>query len=144
MRQPPDQMTRITESFGIPGQPGPRLYMDRLVERADAAEGIDTRNLRAGDTLVIRTCNTFYTLRLADPAKGSGRATSDGKFLTSASDASLLGATLSGRGTMVKLGWVLLGYRLVLYVPGKELVTSPVRSFSVNGAAFVPVAAGTH
>ncbi|MFQ5744692.1 MAG: hypothetical protein ACE5HV_14055 [Acidobacteriota bacterium] len=121
----------------------PRVCMDRLILQAENANGIDTRQLRAGDTLVIRTCNTFYTLRLADPGKGAGVATSDGRFITDESEASLLGSTLSGRGTMVKMGWILLGYRMVLFIPGQELVTSPVQSVMVNGMPVVP-AAGTH
>ena len=120
-----------------------RRPIDMLIEQAGVADGIDTRKLRAGDEILIRTCNTFYRLELADPTRGSGTATSDGKFITSASDASLLGATLSGTGTMVKMGWVLLGYPMVLFVPGQELVTSPVQGVSVNGVPLVPTT-GTH
>ncbi len=114
-----------------------------LIARAEEADGMDTRTLRAGDTLDIQTCYSRYTVRLADPSRGVGMATSDGRFITSESDVRLLGATLSGRGTLVKLGWVLFGYKVVLSVPGGDLVTSRVQGLTVNGMPLIP-AAGTH
>ena len=117
--------------------------ISRLIEWADCADGIDTRKLRRGDTLVIRTCNTYYTLRLEDPASGSGVAVSDGEFITSESDANLLGASLSGRGFMLKVGWVLLGFKMVLSGPRGELLTSPVRGVAVNGMPYLR-SVGTH
>jgi len=120
-----------------------KVSISRLIEWAESVDGIDTRQLRPGDTLVIRTCNTFYTLRLADPARGSGVAVSDGEFITTESDASLLGASLSGRGSMVKMGWVLLGFKMVLCVPRGELLTSPVRGVAVNGTPLIR-ATGLH
>lgn len=114
-----------------------------LVARAEAAGGVDTRTLKAGDTLDILTCYSRYTLRLAHPDRGTWIANSDGKFITSESEARLLGATLSGRGTLLKLGWVLLGYKVVLAVPGGEIVTSRVQGVSINGMPLIP-AKGTH
>ena len=119
------------------------LCMQELIDRGDAAAGVDTRQLQPGDTLVMRTRNTSYTVRLVNPARSVGTGTSDGKYMKSESDVHLLGATLSGRGTMVKLGWILLGFRMVLLVPGRELVTTPVQSLAVNGTPLVP-AAGLH
>ena len=91
----------------------------------------------------MRTRNTAYTLRLENPAKCAGIGTSDGKHVTEESAMHVLGATLSGQGTLVKLGWILLGFRMVLLVPGRELLTTPVQSLSVNGQPLV-VAPGTH
>ena len=91
----------------------------------------------------MRTRNTAYTLRLENPAKCAGIGTSDGKHVTEESAMHVLGATLSGRGTLVKLGWILLGFRMVLLVPGRELLTTPVQSLSVNGQPLV-VAPGTN
>ena len=114
-----------------------------LIVRGDAAPGIDARQLLPGDTLVMRTRNTSYTLRLENPARCSGVGTSDGKHVTEESAMHVLGATLSGRGTLVKLGWILLGFRMVLLIPGRELLTTPVQSLSVNGRTLV-VVSSTH
>lgn len=100
-------------------------------------DGLDTRALRRGDTLTLQTRNSVYTLRLDDPSRGWGVATGNGKFLTDPVRSRLVGATLSGRGSMVKLGWVLVGFKLVLAVPGGELLTSQVREIWVNGAPVV-------
>lgn len=119
------------------------LDINDLIVHGDAAPGTDARKLSPGDTVVMHTRNTSYTLRLENPARCAGIGTSDGKHVTEESDMHILGATLSGRGTLVKLGWILLGFRMVLLVPGRELLTTPVQSLSVNGQPLV-VAPGTH
>lgn len=106
-------------------------------------DGIDTRALRQGDTLTVQTCNSVYTLRLDDPSWGHGVATGSGEFLNDPARARLVGATLSGSGSMVKLGWVLIGFKLVLAIPGGELLTSHVREIWVNDKP-VLVAEGVH
>ena len=134
----------ITDCLGEGGTG--EVYQARvgeLLTRAEAEGGLDTRGLRTGDTLDIQTCYSRYTLRLADPSTGDGIAISDGQFITGESAVRLLGSTLSGRGTLVKLGWVFLSYKLMLRVPDGELMTSRVRGVMINGMPLVP-ATGTH
>ena len=107
-------------------------------------DGVDTRCLRAGDLLSIRTMNSTYTLRLDEPIRGRGVATGSGEFINDEATASLIGATLTGRGSMVKVGWILLGFKVVLSIPGGELMTSRVRGIAVNGSPLIPLAPGTH
>jgi hypothetical protein len=107
-------------------------------------DGIDTRGLRPGDLVSIRTLNSVYNLRLDEPARGRGTARGDGEFINEESTASLIGATLTGRGSMVKVGWVLLGFKVVLSIPGGELLTSKVRAIEINGKSLIPVVPGTH
>lgn len=107
-------------------------------------DGVDTRVLSPGDLLSIRTLNSVYNLRLDEPARGRGVASGDGEFINEAASASLIGATLTGRGSMVKVGWVLRGFKVVLSVPGGELLTSKVQGIEVNGKPLFSVAAGTH
>ena len=118
-------------------------HVDELIAQGAAAPGVDVRQLQPGDTLVMRTRNTSYTLRLENPGRCVGRGTSDGKHVTDASSMSMLGATLSGRGTLVKVGWILLGFRMVLLIPGRELLTTPVEFLSINGRPLI-LASGTH
>ena len=108
------------------------------------ADGVDTRCLRPGDLLSIRTLNSVYTLRFDEPARGRVMASGDGEFINEAAPAALIGSTLSGRGSMVKIGWVLLGFKIVLAIPEGELMTSRVRGIAINGLAVAPVAPGTH
>lgn len=107
-------------------------------------EGIDTRDLAPGDLITIRTLNSVYDLRLDEPARGRGVARGDGQFINQEATASIIGATLSGRGSMVKVGWVLLGFKVVLSIPDGELLTSRVLAITVNGKPLVPAAPGTH
>lgn len=107
-------------------------------------DGVDTRCLRPGDLVNIRTVNSVYTMRLDEPSRGTGVATGDGAFINEESKASLIGATLTGRGSMVKVGWILLGFKVVLSIPGGELMTSKVLGIEVNGKPLIPLVPGTH
>jgi len=107
-------------------------------------DGVDTRNLNPGDLVSIRTLNSVYNLRLDEPERGRGLACGDGRFINHEASANLIGATLSGRGSMVKVGWVLLGFKLVLSIPGGELLTSRVQGISINGKPLMAAAPGTH
>ena len=111
-----------------------RQPLRRFTDLASAADGLDTRALSAGDTVVVETCHSRYTLELDDPRTGRARGHGSGSHLVDEVPVRVLGATLTGRGTVVKSGWVLIGYKLVLAVPDGELMTSLVRKVWVNGS----------
>jgi hypothetical protein len=110
---------------------------DRLetswLEAVDHLDGLDVRCLRAGDTLVLQTCHSHYTLHMVDPSEGRARARGSGKFLEDESPVRLLGATLTGRGSMVRVGVVMAGFKVVLQLSDGELMTSKVRRIYLNG-----------
>lgn len=112
--------------------------MERFLEAAEGVGGIDTRDLGSGDLLRIRTRNSSYVLEIGDPDGGKGVLVSDNDSLSGPADCRIVGATLSGRGTMVKLGWVLFGYSAVMMVDGREVVTSAVQALELNGASLLP------
>jgi hypothetical protein len=120
------------------------LRIGGALEDLPIDNGVDTRQLRPGDLISIRTLNSVYNLTLEEPARGRGVASGDGDFINEAASASLIGATLSGRGSMVKVGWVLMGFKLVLSVPGGELLTSRVQAIAINGTPILAGAPGTH
>ncbi len=115
-----------------------------LLEGLPMDDGVDTRVLRPGDRVAIHTLNSVYRLRLDEPDRGRGVASGDGEFINEEARASIIGATLTGRGSMVKVGWVLLGFKVVLSIPGGELLTSKVRGIEINGKPLIPAASGTH
>ncbi len=119
------------------------LDISRSFEDLPINDGVDTRSLRPGDLLSIHTLNSIYKLRLDEPARGKGFAVGDGQFINEESRASLIGATLTGRGSMVKIGWILLGFKVVLSIPGGELMTSRVQGIEINGKPVI-LAEGTH
>ncbi len=120
------------------------IQFGQLFEDLSIDDGVDTRRLSPGDLLSIRTLNSVYKLRLDEPLRGRGVASGDGEFINEESAASLIGATLTGRGSMVKVGWVLLGFKVVLSIPGGELLTSRVQGIAINGTPLAPLAPGTH
>jgi hypothetical protein len=120
------------------------VHLGHAFEDPGMDDGVDTRALSPGDLVSIRTLNSVYNLRLDEPAQGRGVATGDSEFINKEARASLIGATLTGRGSMVKVGWVLRGFKVVLSIPGGELLTSKVQGIEVNGKPLVSVAAGTH
>ena len=119
------------------------LDVSRSFEDLPINDGVDTRSLRPGDLLSIHTLNSIYKLRLDEPARCRGFAVGDGQFINEESRASLIGATLTGRGSMVKVGWILLGFKVVLSIPGGELMTSRVQGIEINGKPVI-LAQGTH
>jgi hypothetical protein len=130
--------------MGTTSTTGSLAHLGQSFGNLSIDDGVDTRVLGVGDLLSIRTLNSVYNLRLDEPSRGRGTATGDGDFINEEANASLIGATLSGRGSMVKVGWVLVGFKVVLAVPGGELLTSKVQGIAINGKPLVAVAPGTH
>jgi hypothetical protein len=104
-----------------------------LADLADEACGIDVRTLEVGQTVLVRTHYTTYRLRMTDPRRGRATVEGDGSFLTEPTKASIIGATLSGRGSSVANGRILTGFRLVIGAEEGEVITSRVRAVSVDG-----------
>lgn len=106
------------------------------LDAVDAIDGLDTRQLRSGDVLVVQTHHNVYTMHIVDPEHGDARAHGSGDFLKDEVPVRVLGTTLSGRGSLLKTGVVAVGFKLVLQVPDGELMTSRVRRVFVNGVSF--------
>ena len=67
------------------------------------------------------------------PAQAQAIVVGDGSFLTKPTKVTIVGATLSGRGSSVAHGRVLAGFRLVIACDEGEIITSRVRAISVDG-----------
>src|SRR3989344_8161613 len=84
------------------------VFMDEAEDR----ESIDLKNLSKDDVISIRTRNTVYTLKVLNPEKGRVMVNSNGQKVTEETNGSVIGTTLTGTGTMVKLQTIILGLRL--------------------------------
>lgn len=104
-----------------------------LARLAEDACGVDMRSLKAGQTVLVRTHYTTYSMRLTSPAQAQAIVVGDGSFLTKPTKVTIVGATLSGRGSSVAHGRVLAGFRLVIACDEGEIITSRVRAISVDG-----------
>lgn len=109
-----------------------------LLDEVELLDALDVRRLHPGDTVLLETSHSEYRLELVDPGRGKARATGSGRFLNEESPVRLLGATLSGRGSMVRVGVVMPGFKVVLQLAEGELMTSKVRRIFVNGVPMDP------
>jgi len=104
-----------------------------LARLAEDACGVDVHALAAGQTVLVRTHYTTYQVKLTNPVSGKAVVVGDGSFLTEPTNVTIVGATLSGRGSSVAHGRVLTGFRLVISCDEGEIITSRVRAISVDG-----------
>jgi hypothetical protein len=104
-----------------------------LARLAEDACGVDVHSLTAGQTVLVRTHYTTYQVKLTNPASGKAVMVGDGSFLTKPTNVTIVGATLSGRGSSVAHGRVLAGFRLVVACDEGEIITSRVREISIDG-----------
>ena len=110
-----------------------------LMDRAEE-ESLDLMSLRKDDVVSVRTRNTVYTMKIVDPVSGRVLVNSNGKHVVRETNGSVLGTTLTGTGSMVKLRTVILGLRLCVFVEGVgELILSPTQEGLVNGARILPL-----
>ena len=104
-----------------------------LARLAEDACGVDLHSLQAGQTVLVRTHYTTYRVKLTSPAKGRAVVVGDGSFLTEPTNVTIVGATLTGRGSSVAHGRVLTGFRLVIACAEGEIITSRVKAISIDG-----------
>ena len=94
------------------------------------ADGICIKDLKAGDVLTVVTNNT-YCFKILD-SRGNALVTSNGPHIAEPTMEKIVGATLGG--SIIRPGWVLLGYRLEL----KIIVLTRVQSICLNGIQLIP------
>lgn len=96
---------------------------------AGSTKGIAIQSLEPGTTLIVRTSNTYYRLVVL---KGSRHRVlvAGGALLPVAVPADLQGS--SAGGSVMKMGWIGVGLRLELCIGAHRIITSPVRSITIE------------
>lgn len=115
-----------------------------LIKINDGAPWVFVHDLRVGDVLSVQTQNTLYTFYIENPKEGAATITNNGKAIKEKVSGWIGGTTLSGTGTMVRVGGITIGLRLVLLVNGEEYILSPTREISVNGTKILPLVHRAH
>lgn len=122
--------------------PGRKHIDPRLLSLIDASEEISwlfIKNLKRDDVVEVQTIHTLYTMKVVDPEKGQVLVTSNGKKITKEVNGTVCGSSLTGTGTMMKMGGIAVGLRLVLFAQGMgELLLSFTQKVSVNGFEVLP------
>lgn len=110
-----------------------------MIDESDKSDWIFVKNLKKDDLLEIQTMNTLYTMKVTDPEKRRVLVHSTGRHITEEVNGTVVGTTLTGTGTMVKMGGITPFLELVLWVEGKgELILSPTQEVRVNGKRVLP------
>lgn len=115
----------------------PRLLA--LMDKAEKEDGLFIRDLKAGDTVTIRTRNHMYVLKIIDPEERKVEAISNGQYFQEPAITYANGSSLTGTGTMIKSGWIAVGYRFLL----GNIVLSETQSVTVNGVQILPFTSKT-
>ena len=96
---------------------------------ADGSEGIAIQSLAPGTTLIVQTLNSTYRLIVLDGGHYDVLV-QGGALFPKATLAQLQGA--SAGGSLVKTGWIEVGLRVELRVGPRQIITSPVRSVTIE------------
>ena len=125
-----------------------RKYIDPrlldLMDKAEEEESLSLESLRKDDVVSVYTRNTVYTMKVLDPKNGRVLINSNGKHVTKETNGTVIGTTLTGTGTMVKLNTIILGWRLCVFVEdGGELIFSATQKVLVNGTKILPLEKGS-
>ena len=90
----------------------------------------------------MQTQNTLYTMKIIDPADNKVVINSNGRHITEETEGFVGGSSLSGTGTMMKMGGIAIGLRLVLFVEkaekSGEMLLSSTKEVRVNGIRMLP------
>lgn len=107
-----------------------------LMDEAEEKDGINIKDLKKGDVVEIVTKNHIYKLLVLNSAEIEVQATSNGSYPTEDEPmvTCLVGSSLTGTGRMVRVGWIMPGYRLCL----GDLVLSATQGIRVNGKKVLP------
>lgn len=112
----------------------PRLLA--LIDKAETEQGLFVENLSAGDVVEMHTkSGNVYTFEVLDPATRKVKARDQrGTLSKEPVETYANGSSTSGTGTMIRMGWMAVGYRFVL---GNALMTRTERVI-VNGVQMLP------
>jgi hypothetical protein len=97
--------------------------------RNGRVSGIGLRSLPSGTAVIVNTCNSRYRLTLLDD-DGCEALVQGGHHFPQETEVHVAGATLGG--SRIKIGWIGVGLFLELSVGRKRILTSRVRSISVE------------
>jgi len=106
-----------------------RCTLSGFAFEAGCSDGIAIQPLAPGTTLIVQTRNSQYRLIVLDGER-PGVLVQGGALFPEATVAHLQGA--SAGGSLVRTGWIEVGFRMELLVGPRRIVTSPVRAVAIE------------
>jgi hypothetical protein len=135
-----EEIVAASEVRNCGHQPESAPPIARSIQRAETLTAVDLRSLPSGTELLVETRNSRYRFVVLDD--GGNVLVDGGRYFPQETTARIDGCTLGG--SLLKLGWIGLGLFLEISACGKRIVTSRVRSISVNvNSACSPGCLGT-
>ena len=106
--------------------------LDGFVEAVSRDDGLGLTDVDALTTLVVQTENSVYRITVLQPYRREVLV-QGGVFFVVRTRACLNGSSFGG--SCLKLGWVGVGLRMELHAEDQWIITSHVRSITVEQAA---------
>ena len=113
----------------------PSVTLEGFAAAAARAGGVKLRDLTAFDCLEIWTRNSRYRITVLDPVDARVLI-EGGAFFPTPAEVVVSGA--SEGGSMLKMGWILDGFRLEILHEGQRIITTRVRTIRVNAPDALP------
>lgn len=101
--------------------------LDGFVDGLADAPGIHLRDLDPLTVLLVRTRNSTYRVIVSH---GTSVLVQGGRFFPETTPARLDGSGLGG--SLLKSGWIGVGFRMEIVASGERIVTTPVRDVTVE------------
>ena len=103
------------------------MTLDGFATMARDADGVHIRLLEPLTSLLVRTKNSIYHLILEH---GTAAIVRGGQFFPSPTSAEVCGATMGG--SLIKVGWIGVGFCMEFIANGQRIVTTRVRTIGVT------------
>jgi hypothetical protein len=107
----------------------PAATLEAFAEVA-GGPGVSLAALEPLTALTVHTCNSRYRILVS---QGREILIQGGAFFPEPTAATLEGATLGS--SLLKLGWIGIGFRMEIHADGRRIVTSAVRSIGRDEVA---------
>ncbi len=112
-----------------------RATLDGFAEEVSHADGIGLADLDPITTLLVRTENSLYQITVLQPRQ-TNVLVQGGEFFPETTQARLSGSSFGG--SCLKMAWVGVGLRMEFHYDGGWIITSRVRSISIQHDAPLP------
>jgi hypothetical protein len=116
-------------AVSVGGPAAPCCSITEFTRALGSRSGLSIRSLPLGTTLIVQTRNTRYRVILLEGQRDAVLVLG-GRWFPSAAEARLQGASLGG--AFLKVAHIVVGLCLELVVRRERIVTSPVRSVTVE------------
>jgi hypothetical protein len=121
----------------IPTGSGVPLWrtLEGFAHAVAASEGVSLSEIAPVTQLLVRTDNSLYRIVALDPTE-SAILIQGGRFFPEMAEGRLCGSSFGGG--LLKTNWIGVGLRMEIYGAEGRIVTSPVRSITVEDEGSLP------